>query len=119
MPSTLSDKARDALLEIRNSIVNAQIFISGLTSEDFEKSHLHFYATTRALEIISEASRRLPEHLRAKYASLPWQDIMSAGNVNRHEYDHVSPAMVWNTTHDSLPALLAAVEAELDVHSRA
>lgn len=56
----LSEGAIFALQNIRDNIVLARQFVAGLTFEQFEASRLHFYATARALEIISEASRRLP-----------------------------------------------------------
>jgi uncharacterized protein with HEPN domain len=40
---------------------------------------------TRCLEIISEASRRLPESLKARHPEIPWKQIAGAGNVYRHD----------------------------------
>jgi uncharacterized protein with HEPN domain len=70
-------------------------------------------AATRALEIISEASRRLPEEIRARNRHIPWRAIRDAGNFYRHQYDNVLESFVWRTIHDSFPALLAFVEHEL------
>jgi uncharacterized protein with HEPN domain len=81
--------------------------------ESFAASRLHFFATTRALEIISEASRRLPDELRSKHAHLPWRNIQDAGNFYRHRYDNVEESIVWDTVHVHLPALLEAIEAEI------
>jgi hypothetical protein len=49
------------LYDIRDNILYAQKLLSGVTNQDFKASRTPFYAATRALEIISEASRRLPE----------------------------------------------------------
>ena len=68
---------------------------------------------TRALEIISEAARWLPTELRDRHPELPWRAIMGVGNVYRHNYDTVAEEYVWRTVHDSLPALLAVIEAEI------
>jgi uncharacterized protein with HEPN domain len=67
---------------------------------------------TRALEIISEAVRRLPAELRDRHPELP-RAIMGVGNVYRHNYDTVAEEYVWRTVHESLPALLAVIEAEI------
>jgi uncharacterized protein with HEPN domain len=64
-------------------------------------------------QIISEASRRLPDDLRARHPKLPWRAIRDTGNVYRHQYDNVTEARVWETVHRDLPPLLHAVEAEL------
>ena len=103
------------LIHIRDNIQAARRFVDGLSYEAFKTSPLHFYATTRALEIISEASRRLPADFRARHPTLPWKQIMGIGNVLRHDYDDVVESMVWLTVQDHLAPLLAIAEAELAV----
>ncbi len=110
----LSEAVRTALFDIRDCILLAKEFNKGLTFEAFAASRLHFFATTRALEIISEASRRLPEDLRQRHMELPWRVIADAGNFYRHSYDNVDEGRVWRTVRDDLDALLAVVLAELD-----
>lgn len=56
-----SEAERDALDAIRLNIEAIRDFIEGRTAESFEADRRTLYATTRALEIISEASRRLSE----------------------------------------------------------
>jgi uncharacterized protein with HEPN domain len=66
----------------------------------------------RCLEIISEASRRLPVSLKNRHPDVSWKDIAGAGNVYRHDYEEISTDMVWNTVK-ALPDLLQVVEQEL------
>jgi uncharacterized protein with HEPN domain len=108
----LSRKAHLALLDIRDCILLAREFTSGLTYEAFKQSRLHFFAATRALEIVSEASRRLPDSLLERHPALPWRAIKDAGNMYRHSYDNVVEAIVWKTVQEDL----AAVMAEIHVH---
>jgi len=69
---------------------------------------------TRCLEIISEASRRVPTEMQARHPAIPWRQIAAAGNIYRHEYGAVRPEMLWRTARDALPSLREAVAAELD-----
>jgi signal transduction histidine kinase len=39
----------------------------------------------RCLEIISEASRRLPEALKDRHPSMPWKEMAGAGNIYRQD----------------------------------
>jgi uncharacterized protein with HEPN domain len=110
----LSNKAQLALLDIRHNILAAQRFTRDLSFEQFKSSDLHFYAATRALEIVSEAARRLPDGLLERHASLPWKQIMGIGNVLRHNYDNVVETIVWETVQNDLARLLAVVAAEID-----
>lgn len=86
---------------------------AGQTPESFRNDRLIFYAVTRCLEIISEASRRLPEPVRDRHPEMPWRAIMDVGNVYRHEYDNVSEDAVWRTVQQRLPELVAVVEQEI------
>ena len=114
MPSMLSDTAALALLDIRDNGKYAQEFIAGLSLEEFKRDRKTFYAVIRALEIISEAARRLPPELQARHPELPWRAIMGVGNVYRHNYDDVEEDYVWRTLHESLPALLTAIAEEIE-----
>jgi len=55
----------------------------------FRTNRRTIYAVTRALEIISEATRRLPVDLKGRPAVLDWPAIAAAGKVYRHEYETV------------------------------
>jgi uncharacterized protein with HEPN domain len=108
-----SEQLSFVLYTIRDNIQLAQQFVDGLTRESFERSPLHFYAVTRALEIISEASRRLPEDVRERHSHLPWRAIRDVGNFYRHEYDNVLEAYVWETVQTRLEPLKAAIDHEI------
>src|SRR5262245_15563728 len=97
MQFMLSETVKFALYDIRDNIVLAQQFVEGLTVESFTASRLHFYAVTRAIEIISEASRRLPDDVRKRHPQLPWRAIRDTGNFYRHQYDNVTESYVWET----------------------
>ena len=109
----LSDRSRQALIDIRDAIRLANEFTAGFTAESFAADQRTFYAVTRCLEIISEASRRLNGDVRARHPQLPWRAIMAAGNFYRHDYDNIAESFVWRTATESLGALLAVVELEL------
>jgi uncharacterized protein with HEPN domain len=112
MPSRASDPYR-RLIDIRDNIRLASGFVEGLSYEGFRANLLVFYAVTRCLEIISEASRRLPAEFKDRHAHIRWSEIAGAGNVYRHDYETVDRLLIWGTVHDRLPELLAVVEQEL------
>jgi uncharacterized protein with HEPN domain len=91
----------------------AESFIAGLDYETFSNDLLRLYAVTRCLEIISEASRRVPKEVKARHRSIPWRERAAAGNVYRHEYDQVAARRVWNTLQFALPHLRVVVKREL------
>jgi uncharacterized protein with HEPN domain len=74
MPSESSDPQR-WLDDIRHNIYLARRFVDGLTYEQFGDNEMAFYAVTRCLEIISEASRRLPPDMKQRHPEIPWNEI--------------------------------------------
>lgn len=80
MPSDFT-KLKAPLFHIRDNIHLAHTFVEGLDYDRFRDNQLVIYAVTRALEIISEASRRLPTEVKARHPEIPWSDMAGAGNV--------------------------------------
>jgi uncharacterized protein with HEPN domain len=101
------------LRDIVDNIDAIRTFTAGMAFEDFARDRRTVYAVTRALEIVSEASRRLPDDLKSRQPGIDWQAVAAAGNVYRHEYEVVDNALVWHTVQHGLTALWEACEAEL------
>ena len=76
-----SDAAAAALRDMERHISLATQFAAGLDYEVLRDDTRTVYAVTRCLEIISEASRRLPDEMKARYPSIAWKDMAGAGNV--------------------------------------
>lgn len=109
----LSDVERDALEDIRDNIARAMRFVNGLDLDGFLADDKTFYAATRCLEIISEASRRLSPAFKERHPQIPWKQIAGSGSIYRHSYENVQERRIWATIHEALPALRAVVDAEL------
>lgn len=110
MPSDLAD----VLADIAEHIDLAMGFSSGLNLDAFRGDIRTQYAVTRCLEIISEASRRLPEEAKARHPQIPWRDVAGAGNIYRHDYEDVAPRLIWETVQLALPSLRAAITEEIE-----
>lgn len=102
------------LNDIRHNIALAMQFTSGFDLPAFQDDPRTIYAVTRCLEIISEASRRLPDDLKSRHADIEWKQMAGAGNIYRHDYEDVAAHYVWETVRLALPALLTAVTDELN-----
>jgi uncharacterized protein with HEPN domain len=69
MPSKNPAQRLMDLIENTDAI---QAFVAGLDFTQFRRDRKTVYAVVRALEIISEASRRLPAELRERRGELDW-----------------------------------------------
>jgi uncharacterized protein with HEPN domain len=112
MPSE-AEATRGWLNDIHQHIAMANGFVAGVGYNSFKEDNLRLYAVVRCLEIISEASRRLPDALKARHPSIEWRAIAGAGNIYRHEYEDVAARRVWLTLTMSLPALADVIAREL------
>ena len=108
-----SDAERAVLYDILHNLDLVQQFIQDRDYERFRVDTLRVYAVTRCLEIISEASRRLSEELKARHSDIAWHEMAGAGNVYRHDYEDVSVQRLWDTVQLALPPLRAVVMAEI------
>lgn len=85
----LSKNPAQRLSDILDNIQAISEFTTGMTFDVYTSDLKTVYAVTRALEIISEASRRLPDELKQRHPEIDWAGVSAAGNVYRHEYDVV------------------------------
>jgi uncharacterized protein with HEPN domain len=107
----MRDKRRVAQLAIHDmldTIELAQEATAAMTFDRFLRERVIQLAVERAISIISEASRRIPDELKNKAPGVPWPKIAGIGNVLRHDYREVAPRAVWNVVaHEFAPLEVA------------
>ena len=70
-------------------------------------------AVERDVEIISEASRYIPERLKDKYSSIPWRKVAGIGNILRHGYKLIDDHEIWDIVTSDLAPLKVTTETIL------
>jgi uncharacterized protein with HEPN domain len=108
-----SDPTVRALRDAAHHIDLAESFAMGVDLDVFRNDLRLLYAVTRCLEIISAASRRLSDELKARHPAIAWKEMAAAGNVYRHDYEDVAASFVWATLRNHLPRLRIVVAQEL------
>jgi uncharacterized protein with HEPN domain len=99
--------------DILDNIDRVRAFVGGYDFNGFVGDTRTLYAVTRALEIISEASRHLPDEMKSRLRQIDWRGIAAVGNVYRHGYDAIDNAYVWDVIERDLEPLKIAMLAEL------
>ena len=79
----------------------------------FETDWRKRWLVERGIEIVSEASRRLPADMKARHPEIPWRKVAGIGNVLRHEYERTAPDVLWTVARQDLPALDRVCREEL------
>ena len=101
------------LKDIIEAIGFIQSDIKNTNYDAFERDRRMKWLVERGLEIISEASRRLPEDMKARHPQIPWRKVAAIGNVLRHEYGRVAADAMWRIIQDDLHVLERACREEL------
>ena len=89
--------------DILDAMGKAEMFVAGMRYEQFEDDLRTIYAVTRALEIVGEATRRLPASFREQYPHVPWQDMAGMRDKIIHGYDNVNLRIVWDVVKRDIP----------------
>jgi uncharacterized protein with HEPN domain len=106
------------LRDIIDNVGAIRSFTAKMDSAAFAADRKTVYAVVRALEIISEASRRLPAELKDRHPEVDRIAVAAAGNIYRHEYEGVDLALIWHTVTHDLETLRSIATTELKRSTR-
>jgi uncharacterized protein with HEPN domain len=101
------------LKHIIDAIESVRSETAGVSLEAFEADWRKRWLVERGGEIISEASRRLSEELKARHPKIPWRKVAGIGDVLRDGYERVKPVVLWRVARDDLGPVERACRAEL------
>lgn len=93
------------LEDILDAAAQIEIYINGLTLEQFQADRKTVDAVVRNLEVIGEAAKNLIAVQADLPGDIPWTDIAGMRNLLIHEYFGVDAAIVWHTATGDVPAL--------------
>lgn len=103
----------DYVHDMYDNARKAMRFVEGLNFDQFREDERAQYAVVRALEIIGEASKKIPEDVRAQYPDIPWRAISGMRDKLIHDYFGVDIRVVWRTVQEDLPELIRHLEMML------
>ena len=90
------DEFLDYVEDILDTMDKAEVLLEGVTYDQFEADFRINFAVVRALEIIGEATKRLPMSLRQQYPNIPWRGMAGMRDRIIHGYDSVDLQIVWD-----------------------
>jgi uncharacterized protein with HEPN domain len=109
----IAPSAEPRLKDIVDAIGYIRSDLQYATLESFAADRQKRWQIERGLEIVSEASRHLPEDVKTRHPEIPWRKVAGIGNVLRHEYTRVAADVLWRLVQDDLGTLDQVCRAEL------
>lgn len=103
----------DYLQDILESINDIENFTSGLSMSDFADDRKTINAVVRSLEIIGEASKKIPASVQKGYLDVPWKKMAGMRDKLIHEYFGIDEQIVWKVATEEIPAVKPAINKML------
>ncbi len=103
----------DFICDIVEAMGNALKFTAGMSFEEFSRDVKTVYAVIRAIEVIGEAAKHIPDDFRNRYPDIPWRSMAGMRDKVIHGYFGVKLERVWEVVQKDIPALKPRFEAML------
>jgi uncharacterized protein with HEPN domain len=104
------NKDREAVLDMVRACNRIQLFLAGVTHEDFLADEKTQAAVLYQLLVLSEAAKRISATLRARYSVVAWRPIARMRDKMIHAYEFVNLDQVWRTVTADVDVLLPQLE---------
>lgn len=109
-PRLVQDYLRDML----DSMAKAEVFIEAMDYSSFHRDDKTVFAVIRALEIIGEAAKKIPDSFRRQFPIIPWKNLSGMRDKLIHDYVGVSLEVVWRTVTEDIPSVKPALTDMLE-----
>lgn len=105
----------DALEDILQNMELARSFLGdSATVEELEGDPKTLYSVARALEVVGEATKRVPSSVRKMEPEVPWKEMAGMRDKLIHAYETVDVELVIKTVQERITAVEPRVRALLD-----
>ncbi len=100
----------DYIADILAAIKETEEFTRGMSYKTFSSDKKTINAVIRSLEIMGEAAKRVPDHVKEKYPDIPWKRMAGMRDKLIHEYSGVDLEIVWTVVKEELPPIKPFIE---------
>jgi len=101
-------KKRSVITDLKNALDTMDkidVFTENMDHEDFLEDEKTLFAVAKAIEIIGESLKHIPEEIKDRYSEIPWDDIYGMRNFLAHNYFGSDQEEVWKTIKEDIPEL--------------
>lgn len=88
-----------------------------LSKDDFLDDETLKRAVVRSLEIIGEATKKIPADFKVKWSSIQWKNMAGMRDRLIHDYIGVNYSIVWDVFNNKIPELNDQIQDVLNKES--
>jgi len=81
------------------------VITADTTKDDFLSDETLKRAIVRSLEIIGEASKKIPADFKVKWGTIEWKNMAGMRDRLIHDYMGVNYSIVWDVIKNKIPEL--------------
>lgn len=104
----------DYVEDVLDAMNKAEILLDHVVYEQFADDFRINFAVVRALEIMGEATKRLPMSLRDSYPDIPWRNIAGMRDRIIHGYDSINLRIVWDVVKVDIPKVKPKIQKVIE-----
>ena len=92
----------DYIQDILDSIQDIENFIQDMSFADFKDDRKTTNAVVRSIEIIGEASKKIPKSLRDLSPEIPWKKMTGMRDKLTHAYFGIDLEIIWKVASEEI-----------------
>lgn len=105
------------LRHIQDEILFLQSIDATLTKDEFLDDETLKSAVVRSLEIIGEATKKIPADFKVQWNSIQWKNMAGMRDRLIHNYMGVNYSIVWDVFKNKIPELRGQIAEVLDTRN--
>lgn len=105
-----SRDCRDFLQDILDAITDIESFIGDLSYDEFVKDKKTLNAVIRSIEVIGEATKNIPDKIKAKYKEIPWKRMAGTRDKLIHSYFGIDTKTLYKAAKEDIPPLKTLIQ---------
>ena len=110
----MPDRTHQSVRYMLNHAQEAHLLAIDRSRVDLDDDRAFALQLMRLMEVVGEASRRVPDNFRSEYPETDWRGFVGLRDILIHQFDAINYDILWGISQDELPTLIAQLEAILE-----
>ena len=106
----MPDRTQQSIRHMLNHAQETHTLAMDHSRADLDADRAFALQLVRLMEVVGEASRRVPEDFRLEYPETDWRGFAGLRDVLIHQFDAINYDILWGIVQDEVPLLIGQLE---------